>query len=146
MRDTGSGGGGRGVKPDTHYDRTVQQQRSILLHYGGLGMELAGGILAFVAVGYWVDWKFKTGPIGVIVGSVIGCVGGLYHVVRRAIQMQREFTSADSDASDGGNLGNRTSHGRPTDPQPGAAAPDHPFDDAGRGDAVRLRRDDADGK
>jgi len=101
-RAANPGGGGHGVKPETQSDRSAREQRSILLHYGGLGMELAGGILGFVAVGWWVDWKFKIGPVGVIVGSVIGCVGGLYHVVRRAIQMQKELQeSGRSRPSDG---------------------------------------------
>lgn len=56
-------------------------------------MELAGGILGFVLLGWWADRSLRSHPIGIIVGSIIGCVGGLYHTVRRAIEMQREFDS-----------------------------------------------------
>lgn len=63
------------------------------MRYAGLGGELAGGIIGFVLVGYWIDLKLQTAPIALVVGASLGCIGGLYHLIRRAYQMQREFES-----------------------------------------------------
>ena len=61
-----------------------------LMRYAGLGTELAAGIAGFTLIGYWVDWKFDTGNVGVITGATLGGVGGLYHLIRRAVRMEAE--------------------------------------------------------
>ena len=62
-----------------------------MMAYAGLGAELAGGIAGFVLLGYWLDWYFGIGPTGVVAGGIVGCVGGMVHLIRRAYEMQRRF-------------------------------------------------------
>jgi F0F1-type ATP synthase assembly protein I len=81
------------VEPESSSDRLARQQRNVLLRFGGMGLELAGGIVGFVLIGYLIDWKFNTAPVGLVTGACIGCIGGLYNTIRRAIQMQREMES-----------------------------------------------------
>jgi F0F1-type ATP synthase assembly protein I len=59
-----------------------------------MGTELVAGIAGCMLVGYWIDSKFETGRVGVIVGSIVGCVGGFYHFLRQAVRMQRESERA----------------------------------------------------
>jgi F0F1-type ATP synthase assembly protein I len=59
-----------------------------------MGTELVAGIAGCILVGYWVDSKFETGRTGVIVGAIIGCVGGFYHFLRRAVRMEKESEEA----------------------------------------------------
>ncbi len=60
-----------------------------LTGYAGLGMELAGGIIGFLALGWWVDYQFGTGKVGLIVGAVLGCIGGMYNFIHQAIELNR---------------------------------------------------------
>jgi F0F1-type ATP synthase assembly protein I len=55
-----------------------------------MGFELAGGIIGFVLVGYWIDYSFGTAPKGAIGGAVLGCIGGFYNFIRQAIAAGRE--------------------------------------------------------
>lgn len=71
-------------------DKPRQGFDPALMRYAGLGTELAAGIAGFTAIGYLVDWKYDTGNVGVITGATLGCVGGLYHLIRRAMQMEAE--------------------------------------------------------
>lgn len=72
----------------------------MLFRYSGMGMELAGGVLGFVALGWWIDRQLSSQPIALVVGAVFGCVGGLYHMVRRAIEMQREMDRVKREATE----------------------------------------------
>lgn len=55
-----------------------------------MGMELAGGIAGFLLLGWWIGRQFGRERAGMIVGAVIGCVGGMYNFIRRAIEMERQ--------------------------------------------------------
>lgn len=57
--------------------------------YAGLGMELVGGIAGFLLLGYWLDRRLGGGSTWTTTGAIVGCVGGLYHLIRKAIAMQR---------------------------------------------------------
>lgn len=74
------------------------------MRYAGLGGELAGGIIGFVLAGYWIDLKLQTAPIALVVGASLGCIGGLYLLIRRAYQMQREFESQEQRQNDDSRL------------------------------------------
>jgi len=41
-----------------------------------------GTILAFAALGWLMDWKFGTGPWGVLAGLVLGFAGATIKIVR----------------------------------------------------------------
>ena len=62
--------------------------------YAGLGTELVAGVAGFVLLGYWIDWKYGTRPVALIVGSFLGVVGGLYHFIRKAVELQRKTEKA----------------------------------------------------
>lgn len=52
----------------------------------GKGVELVAGILVFALLGYWVDQKFeRIRPWGLVTGSILGIIGGLYNLVRQSL-------------------------------------------------------------
>lgn len=65
-------------------------------------MELAGGLVGFVLIGYWIDWKFRTSPWGLVIGATLGGVGGVYNLIRRARQMQQDFNRPTEDQTKSG--------------------------------------------
>lgn len=75
------------MKParDNHDDS--QRGPSVPLRYASLGLELAASIVGLTLLGLWVDYKFESSPIGVLVGAGLGVVGGMYNLIRAALQM-----------------------------------------------------------
>lgn len=67
----------------------------------GLGIELAAAVAGFALAGLWWDRHFGSAPWGLIAGSGLGIVGGLYNVVRRTLgaskQAAREAKSDEVD-------------------------------------------------
>jgi F0F1-type ATP synthase assembly protein I len=63
--------------------------------HAGIGLELAGAVAGFALVGYWVDRHYGSQPWGLIVGVVLGIVGGLYNLVREALQAARDAQRQD---------------------------------------------------
>ncbi len=59
------------------------------LQWAGVGFELAGTIALLTLAGYGIDAWLGTGPWGMLVGGVLGIVGGLYNLLKRAIQANR---------------------------------------------------------
>ena len=57
-------------------------------------MELVAGVAGFVLLGYWIDLKYETRPVALIVGSCLGVTGGLYHFIRKAVELQRKTEKA----------------------------------------------------
>lgn len=51
----------------------------------GLGVELAGSVAGGSLLGYWIDRQFDTHPWALLIGSLIGIVGGMYNLVRKAV-------------------------------------------------------------
>ena len=62
----------------------------MLLRYAGMGVELAAAIIGLTLLGLWVDYRFQTGPIGMLIGVGVGVVGGFYNFVRDALRLSRE--------------------------------------------------------
>ena len=75
-------------------ERDLRTKR-VQLRYASLGLEFGAGIAGFVLLGYWIDSGLKSAPVGLITGSVLGCVGGLYVLIRRSIEMQKEMDAAN---------------------------------------------------
>jgi F0F1-type ATP synthase assembly protein I len=44
---------------------------------GAVGIEM----VAPIALGLWIDNAFETSPWGVVAGTVLGLVGGLWHLI-----------------------------------------------------------------
>jgi F0F1-type ATP synthase assembly protein I len=51
--------------------------------YVSLGITFAGGIIFFMAVGYWLDRRFGLTPIGTVAGTLLGAVLSFLVVYRR---------------------------------------------------------------
>lgn len=63
----------------------------------GKGIELVAGILVFALVGYWVDRKIeRISPWGLVTGSILGIIGGLYNLVRQSLMEGLGRSSEDS--------------------------------------------------
>jgi F0F1-type ATP synthase assembly protein I len=76
------------VRPDGP-ERADERRRSLQFRVAGLGLEFGAGIAGCVLFGYWVDRTFGTANKGVIIGAIVGCVGGMYHLISRAMKLQR---------------------------------------------------------
>ena len=57
--------------------------------YAGVGLELAGVVVGLAWLGYALDNWRGTAPWGVIIGSTLGIVGGLYNLIRQVIADQQ---------------------------------------------------------
>lgn len=84
-----------------------QSQQPNPWRYAHLGLELAGAIVVLALVGLWIDYRWDTGPWGVLVGVLIGAVGGLYLFIKDALAANRQFSyerfaRKGPDAKDGG--------------------------------------------
>ena len=58
---------------------------------GGLGMEVAAQVAAGALLGWLFDRWRGTGSTGLLVGSVIGIVVGLWSLIRGALKLNREL-------------------------------------------------------
>jgi ATP synthase protein I len=56
-----------------------------LMKVAAIGTTFVFAVIAGVAVGWGVDWWFKTGPWGAVVGMVLGLLGGGYRLVRETL-------------------------------------------------------------
>jgi F0F1-type ATP synthase assembly protein I len=71
---------------------------------GGLGFELAGAVAGFALVGYWVGKYYGNPALGLLIGSLLGMVGGMYNLIRATLASQRDSadrgrkSDSDSDA------------------------------------------------
>ena len=43
--------------------------------------------------GYWIDSRLGTGCLFLVIGMVVGCTGGVWHLIRFARQSGRDSTS-----------------------------------------------------
>ena len=55
----------------------------------GLGLQVAGGLLVFVALGYFADGYLGTTPWGLVAGAVLGMIG----VVALLVRVSNEATA-----------------------------------------------------
>lgn len=55
----------------------------------GIGLELAAAVAVLALLGWWVDRHFGTAPWGVLTGALIGMIGGMYNMVRAALEATR---------------------------------------------------------
>ncbi|MFA9478985.1 AtpZ/AtpI family protein [Phycisphaerales bacterium AB-hyl4] len=61
-----------------------------------IGLELAGAVVVLALAGYWVDRQFATGPWGVLAGTAIGFVGGMYLFIKQALKANKQFDTRRS--------------------------------------------------
>lgn len=55
----------------------------------GIGLELVASVAALTAFGWWVDHRFGTAPWGILIGAGLGLAGGMYSMVRSALEATR---------------------------------------------------------
>jgi F0F1-type ATP synthase assembly protein I len=60
---------------------------------GQVGLEM----VVPIGIGLAVDYYTGTGPWGVIVGTIVGFAGGLFHLVHLANKLNAEDSRQDSD-------------------------------------------------
>ncbi|MFQ5591121.1 MAG: AtpZ/AtpI family protein [Phycisphaerae bacterium] len=74
------------------------------IRYSGLGLEFAAAVVGFTAVGYWIDWHYKSAPKGVLIGAGLGIIGGGYNFLRASLaavkHMEEQRTKAPHDEHD----------------------------------------------
>lgn len=61
-----------------------------LAPYLALGGQLAGTVLVCGAVGWWIDARLASEPIGVVSGVVLGSIVGLSQFLRTVSRLARE--------------------------------------------------------
>jgi len=71
-----------------------------MFRYASLGMEFAGGIAGFVLIGYWIDRSWGTAPKGVVTAAALGCIGGMYVLIRRGYELARKLDPTRSQERD----------------------------------------------
>jgi len=68
------------------------------VRYSGVGVEFSAAVAGFAVVGYWIDSRFDSGPWGLVGGLILGFIGGLYNLVRQALQATKEARIEDEAA------------------------------------------------
>ena len=66
--------------------RSIADQGGSLL---GIGIQLTVTILAFAAIGWWLDGQFGTEPWLLLAGLVFGATGGMISFIRTALNAGR---------------------------------------------------------
>lgn len=56
-----------------------------VMRLANIGVELAAAVIGLSLLGYWIDCQLKTGPWGLLICAILGIVGGLYNLVRKAV-------------------------------------------------------------
>jgi ATP synthase protein I len=72
------------------------------LKLASLGAELAGAIIGLTLLGLWVDHRFGTGPWALVIFAVLGCVGGLYNLIRSSLKALETTETTSRKAGDDG--------------------------------------------
>ena len=65
-------------------------ERRRLWQMTGMGMEFAGAAIGMGALGWWIDREIGTEPWAMAIGGLLGVSGGMYLLIRSALQAQNE--------------------------------------------------------
>lgn len=76
------------------------KQNATGMRYAGLGFELVASVLVLTLLGWWVDRHFGSAPWGVLSGALIGLIGGMYNLVRQALESVRPDAAAEPSTDD----------------------------------------------
>lgn len=61
-----------------------------LAPYMALGGQLAGTVLVCAAIGWWLDTRLASEPIGIVSGVLLGSIIGLFQFLRTVSQLTRD--------------------------------------------------------
>ena len=64
----------------------------------GIGTEFAGAVAGFALIGHLVDRSYDSHPWGVLIGTSLGIVGGLYNLVKSSLRAVRRQQQEDAEA------------------------------------------------
>ncbi len=62
-----------------------KRDRATWIRFSGVGFEFVAAVGGFAAVGYWIDLKFDSGPLWLLVAAALGLIGGTYNLIRRSM-------------------------------------------------------------
>lgn len=65
-------------------------KRPSWVRISGIGFEFAAAVAGFTAIGWWIDRKYETGPLFVLIGVGLGLVGGMYNLIRESLHAARD--------------------------------------------------------
>ncbi|MCX8056261.1 MAG: AtpZ/AtpI family protein [Ignavibacteria bacterium] len=78
--------------------KIIDNQRKVIEGYKkigpylGLGTQLAATVIVMFYLGYWLDEKFQTKPILVIVFSMLGAFAAIYNFIRSVLKISNQET------------------------------------------------------
>lgn len=81
-----------GFKPDRNSSNVFQKY----LQYSTIGFEFVSAVILCLLVGYFIDGKFETKPMGILIGAIAGVGLGLYSFIRNAMKIDKKI-SEDKD-------------------------------------------------
>ena len=67
------------------------------LRYAGVGFEFAGAVALFTLIGYAIDRHWACFPYGLLTGSLVGIVVGLYLLIKAAIMINADERTGKND-------------------------------------------------
>ena len=78
-----------------------KSKRSVVTGMWGLariGLDLAGAVAGFTLLGWWADSHWQTSPRYTLVGVILGLIGGMYKLIRRALDASKDAAANRKDA------------------------------------------------
>jgi F0F1-type ATP synthase assembly protein I len=79
-----------GITPSRPPSRSEAQKEKSLWGYAGVGIEFAGATIILALLGLFVDQRWHTSPWCTVIFSTIGCVGGMYLLIKTAVRENAE--------------------------------------------------------
>lgn len=77
------------------------KKRPRWMSLAGQGFELAGAVLGFGLVGYWIGRFYGDPRIGFLIGALLGIFGGLYNLIRSSLRvLERQRSDRNSKSSE----------------------------------------------
>ncbi|MCZ6836728.1 MAG: AtpZ/AtpI family protein [Planctomycetota bacterium] len=67
----------------------VEEEIQVGFRMAGIGMEVSSQVAAGALLGWLVDQWLGSDPKGLLTGSIIGIVVGLWSLIRRSIKLQK---------------------------------------------------------
>ncbi len=59
-----------------------------------MGLEFAGATVVMGALGWWIDTKIGSAPVGVITGGLMGFTGGMYLLIKEGMKANTDAAAA----------------------------------------------------
>ncbi len=60
-----------------------------VIRYLGLGTQLAATVVVMFFLGYWLDSKFDTTPILMVIFSFLGVIVGMYQFIKTVVKSDK---------------------------------------------------------